>query len=187
MLQKLLVLAAVALSYVQAAPSISIGDSNCDVYCNLEMPGVESVVLRVGERITPLAIDPCTAYVCGNDGQMRVEVETCATVEVCADGKPPYWVPGTCCKGCMYSTVASFGLQPETVEVIEANDTDKPIANPPNTWSAWTSWTECGVSCGGGRQSRTRECKTQGARVLDCTGLAVEIRDCNTHHCPSKW
>jgi hypothetical protein len=148
------------------------------------MPGVESVVLRVGERITPLAIDPCSAYVCGNDGQMRVEVETCATEEVCADGKPPYWVPGTCCKGCMYSNQASFGLQPETLELIEANDTDKPIANPPNTWSAWTSWTECGVSCGGGRQSRTRECKTQGARVLDCTGLAVEIRDCNTHHCP---
>ena len=87
----------------------------------------------------------------------------------------------------MYSNAASFALQPETLELIEANETDKPIPNPPNTWSAWTGWTECSVSCGGGRQSRTRECKTQGARELDCTGLAVAIRDCNTHHCPSKY
>jgi hypothetical protein len=40
------------------------------------------------------------------------------------------------------------------------------------------------VSCGGGRQSRMRECMTTGARELDCTGLTVNIIDCNTHHCP---
>ena len=86
----------------------------------------------------------------------------------------------------MYSSAVPFGLTPETQEFLEANDTNKPIGIPPNTWSEWSSWTECGVTCGGGRQSRTRECKTKGARELDCTGLAVEIRDCNTHHCPSK-
>lgn len=85
-----------------------------------------------------------------------------------------------------YSTRAAFVLRPETEDILNSNDTNKPIPIPPNSWSQWTSWTECGVSCGGGRQSRTRKCQTKDALELDCTGRAVEIRDCNTHHCPSK-
>ena len=54
---------------LQAPTVFLLPSQNCDVYCNLEMPGVESVVLRVGDRITPLAIDPCAAYVCGVSSQ----------------------------------------------------------------------------------------------------------------------
>lgn len=31
-----------------------------------------------------------------------------------------------------------------------------------------------------------RRCKVEGAATLDCTGDVVEIRDCNTHPCPSE-
>ena len=57
---------------------------------------------------------------------------------------------------------------------------------PPNSWSSWSGWTECSLSCGSGRQSRMRQCQITGARELDCTGLTVDIRECNTFSCPSE-
>lgn len=147
-------------------------------------------------------------------GELRVEVETCSNREVCPDGKAPYWLPGDCCKGCSeysnshnfrpvqieiipsteFLNKATFALGPEALQLLDSNNssnssnTDEEIvtAPPPNTWSEWSSWTECSLSCGGGRQSKTRKCMTVGARELDCTGLTVDIKFCNTHHCPSE-
>ena len=140
---------------------------------------------------------------------MRVEIETCEnTPEVCPDGKSPFKVPGECCLGCSefylypqslyyfkahfffseYLSTARFGPGSDTQQQLfnESNPDSDLIAPPPNTWGEWSSYTECSVSCGGGRQSRMRECMTTGARELDCTGLTVNIIDCNTHHCPSE-
>jgi len=53
-----------------------------------------------------------------------------------------------------------------------------------NTWTEWSSWTDCSKSCGEGRQSRMRECITEGQSVLDCSGPRVQLRSCNEHPCP---
>ena len=56
-------------------------------------------------------------------------------------------------------------------------------------WSAWGSWDECSVTCGGGTQRRSRSCTNppmaHGGKP--CTGPSKMIQDCNMHvMCPGK-
>uniref|UniRef100_A0A6Q2XSV2 SCO-spondin n=1 Tax=Esox lucius TaxID=8010 RepID=A0A6Q2XSV2_ESOLU len=53
-------------------------------------------------------------------------------------------------------------------------------------WGDWSNWTDCTKSCGGGVQSRRRECDSPSpVREGDyCEGLGTEIMTCNTDHCP---
>ncbi|XP_052224031.1 thrombospondin-2-like [Dreissena polymorpha] len=53
-------------------------------------------------------------------------------------------------------------------------------------WSLWTDWLSCGVTCGGGNQSRERQCTnpTPGPGGLTCQGPDVETKYCNTEKCP---
>lgn len=58
-------------------------------------------------------------------------------------------------------------------------------------WSAWSGWSGCSASCGGGTQSRSRECRRSetgqgGYDVVDpglCGGSSSENQACNTHSC----
>ena len=50
---------------------------------------------------------------------------------------------------------------------------------------AWSNWTNCSASCGGGYQDRERECDGPYHGGLNCTGALNETRSCNIHHCPS--
>ena len=54
-------------------------------------------------------------------------------------------------------------------------------------WLPWTNWTECSEECGGGSQHRNRDKLLEKYGGLPCKGDDEEIRDCNTHHCPSKF
>lgn len=47
-------------------------------------------------------------------------------------------------------------------------------------WSQWGSWSGCSATCGGGRQSRSRQCINGNT----CSGPAIIFRDCNTQTCP---
>ena len=53
-------------------------------------------------------------------------------------------------------------------------------------WGAFSEWTECSAECGGGTQTRSKECNNpapaQGG--AECEGAAMETRDCNTQACP---
>lgn len=117
-------------------------------------------------------------------GQLQVMQPKCPVIEKCEDGKPPYHLPGVCCQSCEYSNQFKFGVGGEQ-ESRTGNKTEEEKPKP-NSWSDWSSWTQCSRECGGGRKTRMRECKTDGAASLDCTGDLVEIEDCNTHHCPGK-
>lgn len=55
-----------------------------------------------------------------------------------------------------------------------------------DTWGKWSDWTACSRSCGGGRQSRMRECEDKDLAIIHCSGEKVQIRECNTHECPGK-
>ena len=54
-------------------------------------------------------------------------------------------------------------------------------------WLPWTSWSECSVECGGGQQHRNRDKLSEKYGGFPCKGDGEEIRECNTHHCPSKF
>ncbi len=115
--------------------------------------------------------------------KIQIVSTICDKIEMCEDGKPPYKLPGVCCETCEYLSQLSFGVGPEDDSRNNVTEDKRP---KPNSWSDWSPWTECSRECGGGRQSRMRQCKTDGAASLDCTGNLVEIKDCNTHFCPGK-
>ena len=51
-------------------------------------------------------------------------------------------------------------------------------------WDEFTEWTNCTKGCGGGKQERVREKKIESQfGGMECKGLALEQRDCNTHQC----
>ncbi|XP_065939379.1 coadhesin [Magallana gigas] len=54
-------------------------------------------------------------------------------------------------------------------------------------WSSWSGYGLCSVSCGGGKQSRSRTCTNPKPANggLDCPGGASELTDCNVDVCPT--
>ncbi|XP_047464832.1 thrombospondin-2-like isoform X2 [Mugil cephalus] len=68
-------------------------------------------------------------------------------------------------------------------ETQPCNNTLCPIAGG---WTAWSEWSACSESCGGGLISRQRECTNpapqNGGRM--CVGDAVDYEACNKQPCP---
>ena len=52
-------------------------------------------------------------------------------------------------------------------------------------WSAWSSWSPCSATCGGGVQSRERVCDNPkpAGTGSDCPGQARQDRMCNVDAC----
>ena len=55
-------------------------------------------------------------------------------------------------------------------------------------WNAWGNWGGCGISCGGGMQTRSRTVLMDGANGgITCnTDDSSESRACGTDDCPGK-
>ncbi|XP_063682344.1 A disintegrin and metalloproteinase with thrombospondin motifs adt-1-like [Bolinopsis microptera] len=53
-------------------------------------------------------------------------------------------------------------------------------------WSTFGIWSRCSKTCGGGNQTRSRNCSnpTPAFGGKDCTGDSIQIQDCNTNPCP---
>ena len=56
------------------------------------------------------------------------------------------------------------------------------------SWSDYSEWTSCSVSCGGGSQTRDRSCSNPAPAFGgdNCEGNAEETQKCNLHECPGK-
>ncbi len=55
-----------------------------------------------------------------------------------------------------------------------------PCVDP--TWTEWSEWGGCSITCDGGSQARTRQC--DGGEInRDCIGAAYETQSCNERLC----
>lgn len=52
--------------------------------------------------------------------------------------------------------------------------------------SAWSVWTPCSVTCGGGSKVRSRACIGPQHNGKNCTGSLYEMNNCSHTPCPSK-
>lgn len=53
-------------------------------------------------------------------------------------------------------------------------------------WTAWSEWSQCSTSCGGGLISRRRECLNPAPQNggKPCAGEATDYKACNKQPCP---
>ncbi|XP_056015238.1 SCO-spondin-like [Ostrea edulis] len=56
------------------------------------------------------------------------------------------------------------------------------------SWSSWSPFGLCSVTCGGGKQKRTRICcnPVPADAVKSCPGSNISSQSCNTNKCPAK-
>ncbi|XP_068091514.1 SCO-spondin-like isoform X2 [Hyperolius riggenbachi] len=64
-----------------------------------------------------------------------------------------------------------------------SNCTQLPCSALNGSWSDWTPWSECSVTCGGGYQSRYRFCDGPSGMGADCDGSDREEQPCNLYPC----
>ena len=83
---------------------------------------------------------------------------------------PPPEFDGANCQGLSY-------------EKSECNAQKCPIDG---NWGAWSSWSECSATCGGGIRTKTRECNDPPSAFNgdDCQGLSIEESECKAQKCP---
>eukprot|EP00045_Choanoeca_perplexa_P018223 m.282512 g.282512 ORF g.282512 m.282512 type:complete len:1408 (+) comp17751_c0_seq1:124-4347(+) len=129
---------------------------------------------------TPLT--SCTAS-CG--GGSRSVKRTCETVPFAQQNTCPVVDPAATCTSAL--------VDAEESKFESCNSECCPIVS---TWSAWSSYTTCSATCGGGTQDRTRTCTPSACPTgtVDCDGEALnanvsETRACNSDCCQTdtQW
>jgi len=53
-------------------------------------------------------------------------------------------------------------------------------------WKEWIEWGTCDTTCGGGIQSRSRECQGPFYNGSQCQGNNTQYQSCNDQECPGK-
>ncbi|XP_072234960.1 SCO-spondin [Leuresthes tenuis] len=134
---------------------------------------------------------------CNNCSCEGGRLVNCSQVSCNVDGQWSVWTPwGQCSMSCGVGLQSRFrfcsspqqsgnGLpcvgpyREDQVCMTAACDRD-------GGWSQWSNWTGCTKSCGGGIQSRKRDCDSPmpEGEGRYCEGLGTEVRACNTDHCP---
>ena len=68
-------------------------------------------------------------------------------------------------------------------------------ANDCPSWTPWSTWSQCSLTCGGGKSKRTRKCALPDKTLVpndQCKGEPEETKTCNEKSCPelgpwSEW
>ena len=103
---------------------------------------------------------------------------TCTDINECANS--PCGTGGTCTNlENAYSCACASGY--------DGGGTNTPCTCTPinGGWSAWSGWSSCSVSCGGGTQTRARTCTNPSPNVCGaaCSGSTSQSQSCNTQSC----
>ncbi|XP_076098251.1 SCO-spondin-like [Mytilus galloprovincialis] len=121
------------------------------------------------------------------------EVQNCMLVECPVDG---VWQPWSLWDSCnitcggggqnRYRTCIQpqFGGAPCNGSEIDYRDCNTHHCPVNGTWYAWSNWTDCTTTCGGGLQTRNRTCEQPQYGGFYCEGPDQETRNCSTHNCP---
>ena len=48
------------------------------------------------------------------------------------------------------------------------------------TWTSWSAWSRCSLTCGGGYRQQTRQCEPDGG---GCGGSPTKTGTCNSQKC----
>lgn len=131
---------------------------------------------------------------CSGEGQ---EVRSCNEDPCPIDGRWTKWgawepCPVSCGGGIQLSKrsctnpAPAFGGDDCEGDSVRSRSCNERGCPADGNWSEWSEFTLCSVSCGGGRQNRSRTCtnpppKNDGKY---CAGESSEIRPCNTLPCP---
>ncbi|XP_067156720.1 hemicentin-1 [Apteryx mantelli] len=113
------------------------------------------------------------------------------------DGEWSSWLPwGPCSETCGKGTQSRLRLcnnPPPSNDGsrCEGSDMQTQVCNKrrcpvDGKWAAWTSWSACTVSCGGGSRQRTRHCSDPAPQFggHKCEGNDIQIDFCNSDPCP---
>ncbi|XP_060586807.1 SCO-spondin-like isoform X3 [Ruditapes philippinarum] len=129
------------------------------------------------------------------------EIEDCNTHECPVDGKWDEWASWSACnvtcggggrwrsRNCTGPFHGGAECPGQNMSSEACNTHECPIDG---VWTDWTGWEICPVTCGGGNQSRFRNCTGPFYGGANCTGVYDETRECNTFECPvdgvlSEW
>ncbi|KAM9774698.1 SCO-spondin [Syngnathus typhle] len=121
----------------------------------------------------------------------------CSQARCTADGQWSPWTPwGHCSVSCgaglqsRYRFCSSPQRSADGPSCPGPNREDKVCVTTPcdrdGGWGPWSNWTQCTKSCGGGVQSRRRDCDSPSPEGEGnyCEGLGTQVKACNTAHCP---
>ncbi|MGE3624527.1 MAG: hypothetical protein AB7H77_11755 [Bdellovibrionales bacterium] len=134
-------------------------------------------------------------------------IETGVTVSIIGDGSPEFRIcnDNTCAVEVftwgganrtvsggqflqlrMTSNATSATTQSVTVTVGSAASQWQVTTALTYSYTAWSGWSSCSASCGGGTQSHTRSCLRNDGLTVDCSfcgGVCSENQSCNTQSC----
>lgn len=120
----------------------------------------------------------CSSCISGCSGVPSGNYQSCQGCDVYASCVNGYFVDGRQCE--------ASKVWDDRVKICTAVSTTCTSAVD-GGWSAWSGWSVCSKSCGGGRRIKTRSCTNpapqHGGR--SCVGAARKRGNCNRQSCPT--
>lgn len=153
------------ISFGGPPPPPVVVESDCKTPHNIEgrcvgLRGCQNIIRLLKRPIPPEVITYLRGSVCGFTG----------------------FLPDVCCP----AQLPVFG---ETSPPPPASTETPPKQAVDGGWGKWSPLSQCSVSCGGGKQSRTRSCNNPAPSNggNDCPGTEKEEVNCATQDCAGVW